>query len=168
VIKSLLDEAIESWEDARNGVIAELEIFPADQYQFRPTPTVRSVAQLAVHIMEVSLMMAGELTREDGDFTRAPFPRLIAEYAKPVAKLRTKRELLAAMRRTLREGVKQFRDAGELRMLQTIKRFDGERGTRLQWMHHGISQEMYHRGQLALYARVLGMKPALTRRIEGS
>jgi uncharacterized damage-inducible protein DinB len=37
----------------------------------------------------------------------------------------------------------------------------------MQWLHHGIAQEMYHRGQLTLYARLMGLKPALTKRIEG-
>ena len=53
-------------------------------------------------------------------------------------------------------------------MLQTIRRFDGESGTRLAWMQHGIAHEEYHRGQLALYVRLLGRTPALTRLIEGS
>jgi uncharacterized damage-inducible protein DinB len=52
-------------------------------------------------------------------------------------------------------------------MLQNIRRFDGEMGTRLAWMHHGISHEEYHRGQLALYARLMGRVPALTKRILG-
>jgi len=52
-------------------------------------------------------------------------------------------------------------------MLQWIRRFDGKPGTRLTWMNHGISHEEYHRGQLALYARLLGRVPALTRLIQG-
>ena len=34
-------------------------------------------------------------------------------------------------------------------------------------MNHGIAHEEYHRGQLALYARLLGRVPALTRLIQG-
>lgn len=166
-MQSLLDEAIEAWEDVRGGVIEELENIPANRFDFRPDPEVRSVAELAVHIMEVSLMMAGELTREDTDFRRAPFPKLVAAYAADVQQLRSKRELIAAMKRTLREGVKAFRDAGELHMLQQIVRFDGEKGTRLAWFHHGIAQEMYHRGQIVTYQRLMGLTPALTQRIRG-
>ena len=167
-MQTLLDEAIEAWEDARGGLIEELENIPANQFDFRPTPETRSVAELAVHIMEVSLMMAGELTREESDFTRAPFPKLIAQYSRDVQKLRTKREILVAMKRTLREGVKAFREAGDLHMLQLILRFDGEKGTRLAWFHHGISQEMYHRGQIVTYQRLMGLTPALTQRIRGA
>jgi uncharacterized damage-inducible protein DinB len=53
-------------------------------------------------------------------------------------------------------------------MLQHIRRFDGEMGTRLAWMISGISHEDYHRGQLALFARLMGRVPALTKRIRGS
>ncbi len=164
-MKSLLEEAIEAWEDARNGVIAEVENIPANRFDFRPTPDNRTVSELVRHIMEVSLMMVGELKKEETDFTRAPFPKFIARHSKPIEGLTTKRALLPALRNTLRDGVKAFRDAGELHMLQFLTRFDGERGTRLAWFHHGIAQEEYHRGQLTLYQRLLGITPALTKLI---
>jgi uncharacterized damage-inducible protein DinB len=34
-------------------------------------------------------------------------------------------------------------------------------------MNHGIAHEEYHRGQLAMYARIQGHVPALTRMIHG-
>lgn len=164
---TLLEEALEAWEDARHGVIAELQNLPEERFDHRPAPGTRSVAELAVHIMEVSEMMVGELCREDGDFGREPFPRLIERYGAAVRELRQKDEILRALERTLAEGLRRFREAGELHVLGSIRRFDGETGTRLAWLHHGIAQEMYHRGQLALYARTLGLVPALTRRIQG-
>jgi len=166
-LKSLLEEAIEAWQDARDGVIAEVDNFPANQFGFRPVPDARSVEEMAMHIMEVSLMMAGVLTDEHGSFGGQPFPKLLARYRGPIDGIRGKRAIMTALRRTFRDGAKAFRDVGELHMLQTIVRFDGERGTRLGWMHHGIDQEMYHRGQLATYARLLGLTPALTRLIRG-
>ena len=166
--QTILDEAIEAWEDARKGVIDEVENIPPDKFDFRPAPAVRSVSELVLHIMEVSLMMTGELTREDTNLRREPWPRLLARYSGPIEDIGGKRQLLVALRNTLRDGVKEFRRAGELHMLQYIVRFDGQRGTRLAWFHHGIAQEMYHRGQLALYQRLMGITPALTKRIEGS
>ncbi len=53
-------------------------------------------------------------------------------------------------------------------MLQTIEHFDGEQGTRLAWLQHGIPQKIYQRGQLAVYARLLGNVPALTKRIQAA
>ena len=165
--KTLLDEAIDAWEDARNGVIAEVENFPANKFEFRPADGVRNVTELVLHIMEVSLMMAGELTREDTNLQRDPWPKLLARYSGPIRGISGKRALLSALRSTLRDGVKAFRGAGDLHMAQFITRFDGEQGTRLAWFHHGISQEMYHRGQLTLYQRMLGITPALTKLING-
>ena len=52
-------------------------------------------------------------------------------------------------------------------MLQQIQQFDGTHATRLSWMHHGVSHEEYHRGQIALYARLVGKVPALTKLIQG-
>ncbi|MGA7616684.1 MAG: DinB family protein [Thermoanaerobaculia bacterium] len=168
MFKSLLDEALDAWTDAREGVIAELENIPASRMDFRPAEGVRNVAELVIHIMEVSLMMTGELTRKDTDLRRAPFPDLVRMYAGDIYGLKTRKELLEALRSTLADGVKEFRRAGDLHMLQCIERFDGKPGTRLAWMHHGIAQEMYHRGQLTLYQRLMGIEPALTKRIRGA
>jgi len=167
MFESVLDEALDAWIDAREGVIAELESIPADRYDFRPTQDVRSVAELACHILEVSELMVGELTREDTDLHREPFPDLVARYASDVQGLTDRDEILRAARETLDRGVERFRDVGELHMLQLIERFDGKKGTRLAWMHHGIAQEMYHRGQLCTYERLMGLVPALTKRIRG-
>ncbi|MGH7552626.1 MAG: DinB family protein [Longimicrobiales bacterium] len=49
-----------------------------------------------------------------------------------------------------------------------MRRFDGQPGTRLAWLYHAIEHESYHRGQIALYARFLGLVPALTRQILGA
>jgi uncharacterized damage-inducible protein DinB len=165
---NLLEEALDAWTDAREGLIEEVGNIPADRFDFRPTPEVRSVAEMVRHILEVSLMMVGELTREDTDFRRLPWPRLLATYAGDVQKLETKEDLLPALRETLAQGRDRFQAVGELHMLQLIERFDGELGTRLAWLHHGIDQEMYHRGQLTTYARLMGLEPALTQKIRGA
>ena len=164
---SLLEEALEAWSYARQGVIDEVENLPAAKFDFRPTPENRSVTELVQHIIESGLMMASELTRPDGDFTRQSFSEFIQEYAGDVSGAKTKTELLKLLRSTHQQGERRFREAGELLILQHIRRFDGLPGTRLAWLNHGIAHEEYHRGQLAVYARLLGLVPALTKLIEG-
>ncbi len=165
--KTLLEEALEAWDFARSGVVDELQNIPEKELGFRPRGEARTLSEIVQHIVESGLMMAGELARPDGDFQRESYDAFIREYAKGVALKRTKRELLESLRRTHRDGEARILQAGELHMLQHIRRFDGKLGTRLAWMNHGISHEEYHRGQLALYARLLGRVPALTRRIMG-
>jgi len=163
--QTLVDEALEAWEDARNGVIEEARNIPERQFNFQPAPGMRTVAELLRHIMEVSMMMVEELTRPETDLTATGFATLIEPHARVLAKLKTKRALLAALRSTLEQGSERLRGCGELHLLQAMTRFDGDEGTRLTWMHHAISQEMYHRGQLATYQRLMKIEPALTKRI---
>ncbi len=164
---NLLEEAIEAWDGARQGVIAEAAGIPAGEYDFRPAPEARSVAELIAHIVATGMMWTNELTRPTADFTRKSFPAFIRHYAGGTGKRRPRGEWLRLLRTSYRDGVRQIRAAGEVQMLQYVRRFDGERGTRLTWMHHGIAHEEYHRAQIALYARLLGRTPALTRAIEG-
>jgi uncharacterized damage-inducible protein DinB len=164
---SLLDEMMEGWRDVREGFIEEVRNIPESKFDFRPAPGVRSVREQAVHVLEVAMMMTGELTRADTNFRRAPWPKLLAMYAGPARRARTKRALVALLRSQMREAERRFRSAGEIALFQRIARFDGRKGTKFAWLQHGIAQEMYHRGQLALYARLLGREPALTRRIRG-
>lgn len=164
---TLLEEALEAWEDVRRGVIQEAEAIPDDRYDFRPHEEARSVRDLLRHILESAEMMVGELTRDDGDFPRQSFPEHLREHATALPSDPAPAELRDLLRGRFGDGAARFRAVGELEMLQYIRRFDGRRGTRLAWMNHGIAHEMYHRGQLALYARVMGLVPALTRRIQG-
>ncbi len=163
---TLLDEALDAWADARHGVIAELENVPERQMRFRPSPAARSVSELVQHIIESALMWSGELADPRGDFTRQDFAAFIKEYAGYVERTRTKASLLRLLRSSYAKGERQIRKAGEVAMLQHIRRFDGEHWTRLTWMHHGVAHEEYHRAQIALYARLMGRTPALTKLIQ--
>jgi uncharacterized damage-inducible protein DinB len=166
-LASVLDEVLESWRDVRAGIVEEVENIPADRFDFRPTPKVRSVCEQVQHILEVAMMMTGEFTRPDTNLQRAPWPKLLARYARPAWRAKTKRQLVSLLTSQIRDAEKRFRAQGELALYQFHTRFDGKPGTKLAWVQHGIAQEWYHRGQLALYARLLGLTPALTRRIHG-
>jgi uncharacterized damage-inducible protein DinB len=167
-LKSYLEETLEAWRDARIGIIKELENIPEDRLDFRPTPETRSVRELIQHILEVSMMMTGELSRPYTNMKRAPWPDLLNQYAKAAYGAKTKRELLDILSSQMDDAERSFRKAGDLALWQFMDRFDGLPGTKMQWLHHGISQEMYHRGQLTIYARLMGLVPALTQRIHGT
>jgi uncharacterized damage-inducible protein DinB len=164
---SLLDETIEGWWDVRNGVIAEVRNIPAARFDFRPVPEVRDVREMVQHILEIAMMMTGELTRPDTNLRRWPWPRLLRHYAGAAYRANTKPALLALLKAQMQDAEKKFRAAGELALLQFHTRFDGRQGTKYAWWHHGIAQEEYHRGQLATYQRLMGIVPALTKAIHG-
>ncbi len=163
----LLDELLDAWRYARRGVIAEAENIPAADWSFRPTPENRDVPELVRHIIESSLMAVGELARPDGDFTRQGFKAHIREHAGHLPDTAGRQEWLTLLRATAEEGAARLQELGPDGILRPIRQFNGEPATRLTWFHHNIAHEDYHRGQLALYGRLTGHVPALTRQIQG-
>jgi len=167
VSASLLDEMLTAWAYTRDGVIAEVKNLPESTLDVTPEKLQRTAGDLVLHIIESGLLMSGELSRPDGDFLRKPYPELMKEHMRGTPKGRTKAELVAGLKRTHADGEKRIRTLGEIGMLQHIRQFNGKPATRLSWMHHGVAHEEYHRGQIALYARLVGRVPALTKLIAG-
>ena len=164
---TLLDELLEAWRYTREGVIAEAENLPLDRFQEAPPGLLRSPLDVVNHIVESGWLMAGELSLADGDFQRKPYADLVAEHTPPGAHAQGAAAALDSLRRGFAQGEAQLRAAGLEHMLRPIRQFNGLPASRLAWMHHGIAHEEYHRGQLALYARLLGETPALTKQILG-
>ena len=166
-LRSMLDEMLESWQGTRYGLIAEVANIPAGRFGWRPTPASRSVAEQVQHILEVAMMATGEFTRPDTNLHRAPWPKLLGLYAKPAWKAKTRAQLLKLLRSQMKDAERRFRAQGEVALWQTHQRFDGLAGTKRAWIEHAIAHEEYHRAQVALYARLMGIVPALTRMIQG-
>lgn len=164
---TLLDEALDAWRGTREGLLDEAAEIPDERWDWCPVEGARSVAELLRHVLESGLMAVGELSREDGDFTRQGFPDFVREHAGHLPERMDPPALREHLRRTLEDGERILRERGEIHMLQTIRRFDGLPGTRLAWFNHHVDHESHHRGQLALYVRLTGTTPALTRRIQG-
>ena len=166
--KTLLEETLQTWRDVRAGVIGEAKNVPAPKWEWRPTPESRTFEELVRHILEVGLMMSGELVRPDASFRREPYPKMIAHYGREAHRAKGPAELMLLLSSTLEDGVAAFEVAGERALFQDMVFFDGSKGSRFAWLQHGIQHEYYHCGQLALYARMMGITPALTKIIEGS
>src|ERR1022692_2385885 len=105
---TLLDEALESWQFARQGVVEELENLVEQDLRFRPQRKSRTVAELVRHILESGQLMAGELARADGDFRRKSYAALLREHGRGVASRKTRSQLLSALRKMHREGAKRI------------------------------------------------------------
>lgn len=166
-LSTLLDETLDAWQYARRGVIAEAENIPTGDWGFRPTPENRDVSELVRHILQAAEMAVGELTRPDGDFARQGFGAHIEEHAGHLPDTAEPGDWLDLLRSQLDGGVRRLRQAGPDLLGGPITQFNGEPATRLVWLHHHVAHEEYHRGQLALYARLTGNVPALTKMIQG-
>ena len=168
VPSSFLEETLMAWEYVRQGTIEEVRNIPAGKFDFRPAPEARSVRELIRHILEGSMLMVGELPRPDTNLRRMPFPKLIKKYGAAAYRANTKQELIALLRSQLKDGMRRFRATGDLGMWQYMEQFDGSNASKFQWFHHAMTEEMYHRGQIVTYQRLMGIEPALTKKIRAA
>jgi uncharacterized damage-inducible protein DinB len=163
----LFDELVEAWRYARDGVIAEVENLPENALSKAPDGLPRTGFDLVNHIVESARLMAGELTRPDGDFQRKSYTELVDEYIRPGDVVSSKKDAVELLKRSHAEDEAKFKAAGADRLMEPIRQFNGVAASRMSWFAGGISHEEYHRGQLAMYARLCGETPALTKVIMG-
>lgn len=158
-----VDAIIESWKEVRSGLIDEANQIPADQFSFQPAPESRSVRQLLQHLIESQKFLVGEACRPDTNLMRQSFADNLRQYAPRVREVGDKDELLNLLGTSMEEAAAQLRAAAD-EMKSTMKRFDGKEMSKLAFMSFAIAHEMYHRGQLTVYERLLNIEPVLTQR----
>ncbi len=158
-----IENIIGSWKDVRSGLIDEGAQIPAEQFEFQAAPGTRSIKGLLQHLVETQKFLVGEVCRPDTNLLRGSFADQIKVYAPEVRNVDDKDGLLSLLRVSMDESGAQLLAAGD-EMKNTMTRFDGKEMTKLAFVSFAIAHEMYHRGQLTVYERLLGIEPALTQR----
>ena len=153
--------AVKSWKDVRNGLIEEVEKIPEDQMSFRATPDTRSIAEILQHIVETQKILVGETCREGSNLLRQSFAAHGQEYAPGVRDVSDKQGLIELLRSSMA--------AAETLILSHADMWDapmngitGQPTTKGAILMFAASHEMYHRGQLTVYERLLNIEPVLT------
>ncbi|HLN98689.1 MAG TPA: DinB family protein [Pyrinomonadaceae bacterium] len=160
-----IDRLIGNWHEVRAGLAKEVSQIPEDRFAFRATPETRNVAEVLQHIIQSQKMLVGEVCRPETNLMRQSFADHIREYAPEVAAVSDKHGLLELLRSSMETSEASIRGCGE-GLLQTMRRFDGKELSKLDFLNFAIAHEMYHRGQLTVYERLLGVEPALTRQFK--
>jgi uncharacterized damage-inducible protein DinB len=158
-----VENIIEGWREVRNGLIDEANQIPAEQFGFQPAPDTRSVRQLLQHLVESQKFLVSEACRPDTNLMRASFADNVKTYAPGVRDVNDKDALLELLRSSMDEAAEKMLAAGD-ELKNSMKRFDGKEMNKLAFMSFAIAHEMYHRGQLTVYERLLNIQPALTTR----
>jgi uncharacterized damage-inducible protein DinB len=155
-----VDMLVNTWKEFRKGLIAEVEQIPEDKFDFRATPETRTIAELLQHIVEIQKMLTGETGRADGNLRS--FADHVNEYAPEVKSVTDKNGLLELLRSSMEVCEASIRSNGDL-LQGMIGGLDGKPTPKLKVVNFAISHEMYHRGQLTVYERLLNLEPALTK-----
>ena len=158
-----VDPIIAGWREVRAGLIDEVSQIPADKFSFRAADGMRSVAELLQHLVESQKFLVGEACRPDTNLLRKSFAENIKDYAPDVRTVNDKEAIIRMLQTAMDDCEKLLREHAD-EMKNTMKRFDGKEMTKLGFMSFAIAHEMYHRGQLTVYVRLLGIEPMLTQK----
>jgi uncharacterized damage-inducible protein DinB len=158
-----VEEAIRMWEIYRSGTVGELVNIPEEQWDWRPGAGARSVRELALHVAGSAVGFIDELVAAEPSFMRLRTPEVQQKIAGALGATTTKDQILAALKTTMATGAARLRAIDELLRSGTMKGMGGEQ-TRVTGVWFAAAHEMYHRGQLATYARSLGLVPAMTQK----
>jgi uncharacterized damage-inducible protein DinB len=158
-----VENIIASWKEVRSGLIDEVAQIPDDKFSFQAAAETRSVAQILQHLIESQKFLIGEACRPDTNLFRQPFHDQIRHYAPGVSEVNDKDDLLNLLSTSMADGETQLLAAGD-ELRNRMKRFDGQEMSKLAFLSFAIAHEMYHRGQLTVYERLLNIEPVLTRR----
>jgi uncharacterized damage-inducible protein DinB len=161
-----VEEAIKLWEIYRQGTIGELENIPEEHWEHRAGDGARSVREVALHIAVSAIGFTDALLSESGAFVQLRDPQMQAQMMAPYESA-SRAELLELLTSSGAENARRLRDAGEALAEQLMPSFGGQQ-SRLTGLWFAAAHEMYHRGQLATYARQLGIVPAMTKRTQSA
>lgn len=160
-----LEEILSFWKEVRAGLIGELAQIPAEQFGFQATPESRSVAGIVRHIVETQKFLTGELCRPDTDFKRVPLRERVERQAAASYSGGDKEELIGSLRSTMESAEAALRAFGEEALSEKVPGLDGKTISKLGILYFYITHEMYHRGQISVYERLLQIEPALTAKL---
>ena len=153
------------WKEGRSGLIQEVEKIPEDQFSFRATPDTRSIAELLQHVISSQKMLVGEVCRPDTNLMRQSFAAHAEEYARGVNEVNDKNGLLELLRNGMDESEQKINSYCD-KLDETMVGFQGHPLTKTVFLTFAVSHEMYHRGQLTVFQRLLNIEPVLTVRLK--
>ncbi|HMG36427.1 MAG TPA: DinB family protein [Blastocatellia bacterium] len=160
-----IEALINGWKDVRNGFLEEVELVPADKFDFKPADECRSLAELLQHIVQTQRVLVGELCRPDTNLGKG-FPALIAEHASGVDSINDKEGLIKSLAESMDDAALKIQGFGAEALNEPTTRFDGKQSPKVEFLNFIMAHEMYHRGQFTVYQRLLGIEPALTTRFK--
>jgi uncharacterized damage-inducible protein DinB len=137
------EATLQNWNDIGNRLITMAEDFPAEKYTFRATPEVRTFQQVLLHVAGsnyslINVARGKKLGIDQND--------------PPIETFKTKAEVVAFLKKSVADGADTIHQMGDAGMLEHI----------VDWMGM-IEHSGEHYGQLAVYARLIGITPPASR-----
>ena len=141
---SFLTPAKTTWESTRDLVIGIVEVMPEDKYDFKATPALRSFRENVIHLVAENYLFFGRVAGEN--------------LGNPAQNLKTRAELIKALRDSYEYGAKVWAGLSEEKALEMIE-VRGQKVQRWSPILGAIQDNMNHYGNLVIYVRLNGLVP---------
>ena len=145
-----IDEMVKEWERAKAYTKEYLDAMPADKYDLKPTPEMRSFAEQMLHFTDANYAFAAAATGE-----KSPIGQGESEKSADKSKENTTKLVLAGYDFVI-AGIKKMNPAAMNENVKMFGRFEMTKGVALAKC---FEHQTHHRGQTTVYIRLAGAKP---------
>jgi uncharacterized damage-inducible protein DinB len=146
-------EVLDSWNEIGRKLIAMAEDLPEGKYDFRPTPEVRSFAEVFLHVTGTSYVFTDTAQGKEPrphDLNRKDYP--------------TKATIVAALRSAFQDGAEVIRAKGDPGMSRQVRMSFNNQMIRISDLAYSVAMHASeHYGQLVVYYRLSGIVPPESR-----
>ncbi len=151
---SVSQAVLQNWNEIGRKLIAMAEDFPANKYDYKPTPSVGSFAQRMIHAAAANYFFTNLAMGK-----KAP-----AEEDPKRDQFKSKADIVSYVKKSFADGAAAIKNKGDRGMSALIVDPFSNQQTRVSDFAYGLiehSGEVY--GQLTVYYRVAGMVPPESR-----
>lgn len=145
-----IDEMVKEWERAKAYTKEYLDAMPADKYDLKPTPEMRSFAEQMLHFTDANYAFAAAATGE-----KSPIGQGESEKSADKSKENTTKLVMAGYDFVI-NGIKKMNPAQLGENVKMFGRFEMTKGMAITKC---FEHQTHHRGQTTVYIRLAGAKP---------
>ena len=156
----------DSFRTVRRNTIQVAEEIPEGEYQYRPAPASRSVAETLVHI--AWLASADRLVHEErrlASFDGFDFGAFLVTSEVEETRQRSKAEIIELLRTEGERWARWVEQMPESFLSEAFRLPDGRSVSRFELLLGTKEHELQHRAQLTVIQRLLGLVPHFTRNL---
>ena len=156
----------DSFRTVRRNTIQVAEEIPEGEYQYRPAPASRSVAETLVHI--AWLASADRLVHEErrlASFDGFDFGAFLVTSEVEETRQRSKAEIIELLRTEGERWARWVEQMPESFLSEPFRLPDGRSVSRFELLLGTKEHELQHRAQLTVIQRLLGLVPHFTRNL---
>jgi DinB family len=140
-------EVQRSYAAQKGNILKSADKMPAEDYQFKPTPDIRTYARVVNHVTEAQLKTCGAVNHTAAN-----------DLAKVPADTADKAAIIDGLKASFAECDKAFASVTDANLSDTFDVFNGKR-SRIGILWGTVSHDNEQYTTLALYLRLKGLAP---------